>query len=209
MTTETPRVEFWFDFASSYSYVAAMHIEARALAQAVAVVWHPFLLGPIFAEQGWNDSPFNVYPNKGRYMWRDLERLCEAQGLALKRPSQFPRGSVLASRIGCRYIKASWLPAFVRSVFHANFVLDQDIGDPAVIKAALRALELDPEAVIAESTSEEIKAELRLQTGRARALGIFGAPSFWVDGELFWGNERLDEALAWASQGLSRSIPQR
>ena len=67
-----PKLEFWYEFASTYSYPAAMGIEALAETAGVEVVWRPFLLGPIFGEQGWNDSPFNIYPAKGRYMWRDM-----------------------------------------------------------------------------------------------------------------------------------------
>ena len=89
-------MQFWFEFASTYSYPAAMRIAHKAARRGVAIEWKPFLLGPIFAAQGWDDSPFNLYPAKGRYMWRDLERICEAQGLPFHRPSQFPRSGLLA-----------------------------------------------------------------------------------------------------------------
>src|SRR5262245_24506012 len=74
-------LEFWFEFASTYSYLAAERIEPLASKAGVRLAWRPFLLGPIFRAQGWNDSPFNVYPLKGRYMWRDMERLCDAYEL--------------------------------------------------------------------------------------------------------------------------------
>jgi 2-hydroxychromene-2-carboxylate isomerase len=103
-------VQFWFEFASTYSYPAAMRIERAAAKRDVYLEWRPFLLGPIFAAQGWVDSPFNIYPAKGRYMWRDLERLCAGLGLPLRRPSRFPRSGLLAARValavpvslGCR-----------------------------------------------------------------------------------------------------------
>ena len=91
--------EFWYEFASTYSYPAAMRVAALAEARGVALAWRPFLLGPIFAAQGWRDSPFNIYPAKGRYMWRDLERICDALGLPLKRPEPFPQNSLLAARV--------------------------------------------------------------------------------------------------------------
>src|ERR1041385_7871678 len=72
-----PTVEFWYEFASTYSYPAAMRIARKAREADVTVRWRPFLLGPIFGAQGWNDSPFNIYPAKGRNMWRDLERICQ------------------------------------------------------------------------------------------------------------------------------------
>ena len=77
----TPVIQFWFEFASTYSYPAAMRIEAAAKARGVVVEWRPFLLGPVFASQGWQDSPFNIYPTKGKYMVRDLERTCAALDL--------------------------------------------------------------------------------------------------------------------------------
>jgi 2-hydroxychromene-2-carboxylate isomerase len=93
----TAPLEFWFEFASTYSYPAAMRVEAAARAAGVPLAWRPFLVGPIFRAQGWNDSPFNIYPAKGRYMWRDLERICAQLGLPLRRPSAFPRNGLLAA----------------------------------------------------------------------------------------------------------------
>ena len=91
-------LSFWFDFASTYSYPAAMRIEQRAQEFGVRLSWNAFLLSRMFRAQGWNDSPFNLYPAKGRYMWRDLARICEAQQLPFRRPSQFPRNGLLARK---------------------------------------------------------------------------------------------------------------
>jgi hypothetical protein len=93
-------VDFWYEFASTYSYPAATRIDSLAAERDVAVRWRPFLLGPIFAQAGWRDSPFNIYPAKGRYMWRDMERVCGALGLPLTRPEPFPQNSLLAARVG-------------------------------------------------------------------------------------------------------------
>src|SRR5574342_559616 len=134
-------IHFWFDFASTYSYPAAMRIGAAAARAGVSLEWRPFLLGPIFKEQlGIKDSPFNVFPVRGRYMWRDLERLCEKHGLPWKRPTAFPRSGLLAARIGCLAAGEPWLPEFVRAVFRANFAEDQDIADAGVIGRLLAAL---------------------------------------------------------------------
>jgi len=81
------KIQFWFEFASTYSYPAAMRLEQAAAQAGVALEWKLFLLGPIFRSQGWSDSPFNLYPAKGRYMWRDLERTCEKAGLPFRRPT--------------------------------------------------------------------------------------------------------------------------
>lgn len=190
-------MEFWFEFASTYSYPAAMRVEALAGDTGVEVCWRPFLLGPIFREQGWRDSPFNIYPTKGRYMWRDLERICAANRLPLRQPSEFPRNGLLAARIACRFADEPWLPAFVRSVYRANFEEDADIASPPTLMRCLSVSGEDPDALVQEAQSPRSKARLRAQTEEASRLGIFGAPSFVVNGELFWGNDRLEDALSW------------
>jgi 2-hydroxychromene-2-carboxylate isomerase len=190
-------LQFWFEFASTYSYPAAMRIEALARAQGVALRWRAFLLGPIFRSQGWNDSPFNLYPAKGRYMWRDLARLCAAGGLPLRQPSRFPRNGLLAARVACAFADEPWLPGFVRAVYDANFARDEEISEPAVIAACLERAGCAPGAILEAAGSEAAKAKLRAQSEEAQSLGIFGAPSFVRDGELFWGNDRLEAALAW------------
>ena len=194
-------VEFWFEFASTYSYPAAMRIEALTRAAGVPLRWRAFLLGPIFAAQGWNDSPFNIYPAKGAYMWRDLERICAAAGLPWRRPSAFPRGSLLAARIACAAAKEPWVGAFVRAVYGANFAADQPIGEAAVVGEALRAAGVEPRPWLERGTGEAAKQALRAQTDTAIARGIFGAPSCVVGGELFWGNDRLEMAIAAAAAG--------
>ena len=190
-------LQFWFDFASTYSYPAAMRIEQLARERGVPVSWNAFLLSRMFRAQGWNDSPFNLYPVKGRYMWRDLERICEAQHLPFRRPSQFPRNGLLAARIACRFSKETWTPAFVRAVYHANFAENQNIADRPVIADCLRSVNQDAETVLNTAGSAETKTMLREQTERAVDLGIFGAPSFITGQELFWGNDRLEQALMW------------
>lgn len=192
-------IDFWFELASTYSYPAAMRIERLAQAAGVAMRWRPFLLGPIFAAQGWNDSPFNLYPAKGRYMWRDLERVCAAEGLPWRRPSVFPRGSLLAARIACAAAEAPWLPAFVRAVYRANFAEDRAIGDPAVVADLLGTLGVPAEEWLARAATPAVKDALRAQTETAAARGIFGAPTFTVGEELFWGNDRLEAALRHAT----------
>jgi 2-hydroxychromene-2-carboxylate isomerase len=193
-------VEFWFEFASTYSYLAASRIEKAAHAAGVMIVWRPFLLGPIFKAQGWDDSPFNVYPVKGRYMWREMERLCERYGLPLRHPTQFPRNGLLAARVATAGGDAGWVPAFVRSVYRANFGEDRDIADRSVLDALLRDVGTDPQAVLADAESARVKDHLRATTEQAQRLGIFGAPSFVTRGELFWGNDRLEDALTFARE---------
>ncbi len=190
-------IQFWFEFASTYSYPAAMRVEALAQEASVKVEYRPVLLGPIFASQGLPDSPFNVFPTKGRYMWRDLERICAGYGLPFVRPSVFPRNGLLAARVALVAADDPWGPAFVRAVYAANFAEDRDIADPEVVASILRSLDQDPAAVLARAAEPSNKERLRAQNEEAVKLGIFGAPSFVVGGELFWGNDRLEQALAW------------
>jgi 2-hydroxychromene-2-carboxylate isomerase len=191
-------VEFWFEFGSSYSYPAAARIERLSAERSFELRWRPFLLGPIFQAQGWNDSPFNLYPAKGAYMWRDLERICDELKLPLTRPSVFPRNGLLATRIACRYQDEPWMGAFVGAIYRANFADDQEISEPEVVRRCLSNLPVDPDTAISESKTPDSKAKLRTQTESAKALGIFGAPTVVVADELFWGNDRLEAALDWA-----------
>lgn len=193
-----PQIEFWYEFASSYSYLAVMRIEALAGQAGVDVVWRPFLLGPVFLALGWNDSPFNIYPPKGRYMWRDLARLSAKYGLPLRTPSRFPRSGVLAARVALLGERDGWIGPFSRAAITANFAEDRDIAEPEVIADILARLGLPADALLAVAVAPDNKDALRRQTARASELGLFGAPSFRVGDELFWGNDRLEDALEWA-----------
>ena len=193
-----PVVEFWFEFASTYSYLSVMRIERAAQAVGVDIAWKPFLLGPVFLALGWNDSPFNIYPPKGRYMWRDLERLAEKEGLPFRHPSRFPRNGLLAARVALVGVEDGWVAPFARAVMTANFAEDREIAEPAVIEDLLATLALPVEEVKARAQLDANKLALRAQTERAAELGLFGAPSFRVGDELFWGNDRLEDALGWA-----------
>jgi 2-hydroxychromene-2-carboxylate isomerase len=194
----TRPLQFWFEFASTYSYPAALRIERLAKAASVTVEYAPFLLGPIFAKQGWNTSPFNIYEAKGRYMWRDLARICEREGVALRRPSVFPRNGLTAARVAVLGAREAWGPAFVRAVYTASFAEDADIASADVIAGILGTLGLPARELLERAARPDAKAELRARTEEAERLGIFGSPSFVVDGELFWGNDRLEQALEWA-----------
>jgi 2-hydroxychromene-2-carboxylate isomerase len=195
-------MDFWYEFASTYSYPAAMRIEALAADAGVRVRWRPFLLGPIFKDFGWNDSPFNIFAAKGRYMWRDLERICAAEGLALKLPPvRFPQNGLKAARLALSGEAGGWTPSFTRAVFAANYAEQKNISDDATLRAILVALGIDADAAFAAANTPDIKEALKRQTEEAASRGLFGAPSFTVDDELFWGNDRLEAALAWPQRG--------
>jgi 2-hydroxychromene-2-carboxylate isomerase len=193
-------LEFWFDFASTYSYVAASRIEAMCADAGVSLKWKPFALGPIFAMQGWNDSHFNLNRRRGDYMWRDMERLCAKFGLPWQQPSVFPRNSISALRIACAVADEPWCGEFVRRTFVANFGEDRDIASEAALRDVLTDLGQDAGAVLSLASGPEHRGDLRANTDRAVALGIFGAPNCVVNGELFWGEESLEDAIAWAKR---------
>jgi 2-hydroxychromene-2-carboxylate isomerase len=205
--SNVPSLDFWFEFASTYSYPAAMRIAPLAREAGVTVCFRPFLLGPVFQAQGWSTSPFNLYAAKGGNMWRDLERLCADLNLSFRRPEPFPQNSLLAARValvglGTASGEQSWGEQFCRAVFLAEFRDGRQIDDVAVLGDILARLNVEPEPVFDAARTDTNKARLRAQTEEAQRLGIFGAPSFvTADGELFWGNDRLERALAWAKNG--------
>ena len=169
------------------------------------MVWRPLVLGPLFhKQQGMSDSPFNVVEVKGRYMWRDMERVCHGEMLPFRKPSVFPRRTLLAARLALVGAKRGWIANFSRAVYAANFGQDRDIGDPAVLSQLVAEVGGDPVPDFAEANSDEIKGQLRANVEEAEAKGLFGAPSFVIPGanggyELFWGNDRLEQAVAWAA----------
>lgn len=199
-------LDFWFDFASTYSYMAAARIRAAAADAKVSVRFRPFLLGPIFKAQGWDTSPFNLYEAKGRYMWRDLERECAGLGLPFRKPEPFPQHSLLAARVALVALDHPWGDEFCVSVFRAEFGEGKRIDDPATLAGILENLKVEARPILEAAQSDLNKPRLRQQTERAQQLSVFGAPTFTTaDGELFWGNDRLDQALRWARVKTERA----
>ena len=190
-------IEYWFEFASTYSYLSTMRLPNLAQLAGVAVIWRPFLLGPIFKAQGWDTTPFKIYPAKGIYMWRDRERRAARQGLEFHPSEPFPQHSVLAARVATAAPEGAAKVAFCQNVYLAQFSARQDISDPDVISACAAAANL-PDGILDMAQTDEIKHALRLTTEAAGRHGIFGAPSFRAGNELFWGDDRLEDALAWA-----------
>lgn len=192
-------LEFWYEFASTYSYLAAERVEAVAQAHGLTVSWRPFLLGPIFASQGWNTSPFKIYEAKGTYMWRDMERTAEIYNLPFKIPTtELPQHSVLAARVALCLPDGEQRAEYSKKVYRAEWTADKNIADRETISSTLQEMGHDAKAILALAATPAIKQELALNTDEARSKGIFGAPSFVTqDGELFWGDDRLEQAARW------------
>lgn len=174
-----------------------MRIEQLCADRGVLLTWKPFLLGPIFELQGWDDSPFNINERRGRYMWRDMERLTGKYRIPWQKPTVFPRNSTLAARVACAASDERWCGTFIRRTFTANFAEDRDISDPAVVDRLLR--ETGGSGWAARALAPDMRGMLRENVNRAIELGIFGAPNCIVNQELFWGEETLEDALDWAT----------
>ncbi|MGJ7528537.1 2-hydroxychromene-2-carboxylate isomerase [Variovorax sp. GB1P17] len=204
MTPHTrPMLDFWFDFGSNYSYLSVMRIEEEAARHGVDIRWRPFLLGPIFRSCGWESSPFVLQKEKGDYTWKDMARQCRKYGLPWQQPTSFPRPAVLPLRIALVGATQPWMGEFCRRTMAMNFAQDRGIDSPQTMHALLSELGLPAHRVIDEALSDANKLRLRRQTETAAEKGIFGAPTFFAGDEMFWGNDRLDEAMAFCKQAGS------
>lgn len=193
-------IEFWYDFASPYCYLAASRIEALLEKYSFRIIWRPILLGPLLRQRQMNPSSFqNVSPQEACYRQRDIERLCRTYDLPLAWPSTYPRSSLLAARLALIASREDWCSAFTHAIFHANFAEDRDIANETVIADILLSLGRPVDQDLKRAVLPETKEALKARVEQAPRKGIFGAPSFIVSGELFWGNDRLDQAVGWAS----------
>ncbi len=193
------QMEVWIEFGSPYTHIAVQTVEEKANAAGVDVVWRPFMLGAIFQLQGYTDTPVNLFKPKGKYMWRDMERQCAAMNVPYNKPTQFPVNGITAARIATAAEGQPWQGNFIRETFLSYFVHGQDIFDPVVLAEALKKSGCaDIEAALNTATLPEIKAKLKARTEEAINREIFGSPSFFVGDELFWGSDRIEQAIAFA-----------
>lgn len=199
VATET--IEFWFEFGSNYSYLSVMRIEEAAARFSVQVHWRPLLLGPIFRSFGWDTSPFVLQRVKGEYVWKDMARECSKYRLPWVQPSKFPRTALLPLRVALVGAEQDWMGAYCRRMMSLNFAEDREIDFLDVVVDLLKQLGLPQRRIIDEAQSEANKLRLRQQTEAAVLKGIFGAPMFFVGEDMFWGNDRLDDALVQGARG--------
>lgn len=195
-------IECWFEFGSNYSYLSVMRIEQEAQRRGVRMAWRPFLLGPIFKSMGWDNSPFVLQQAKGAYVWEDMPRQCRKYGLPWRQPSQFPRRALLPMRVALLGEEQPWMGEYCRRVMRMNFAEDRDIDHPQAVSEALQGLGVAVDDVLREAAGDAVKQRLRERTEEARAKRVFGAPMFFVGEAMYWGNDRLDDALE-AATGAS------
>lgn len=191
------QIDFWFEFASPYSYLSARRINAMKPGSEFNVRWRPFLLGPIFKKQGHDTSPFNIWAEKGHYMWQDVARTAKKYGWPMRKPTIFPVRSLEAVRVSQVLEENAELHAqFCFETIRSHFEEDADISESKLLVSLLDACGCDdPEEVLERSRSLENKALAKERVDEAWRLGVFGAPMFIVGKERYWGNDRLDEAI--------------
>jgi 2-hydroxychromene-2-carboxylate isomerase len=194
-------IEFWFDFTSPYSYLMAEQIDALAVRNGRSVNWHPMLLGAVFKETG--GRPLTDIPLKGDYSRHDFARSARYYGIPFKLPEKFPLSTVSAAR-GMLWLQQH-LPdqaqPFALAVFRAIFREGRDVSDLGIVIEIAASLGIDRDTFSTGVASQEIKDALRSANETAMRLGIFGAPYLIVDGEGFWGVDRLPQIERWLAQG--------
>jgi 2-hydroxychromene-2-carboxylate isomerase len=189
-------LDLFFFCGSTYTYLTVMRVEAEANRAGVEVRWRPFNVREIMVEQ--DNIPFRDKPVKRRYMWRDIERRAARHGIPFGGIPTYPVDPEnLANRVGTIAAIEGWCPEYARATYRAWFLEDRPPGDPEHLSAVLRDLGQNPDEVIPRADAPEIRERYASETDVARTLGIFGSPTFAVGGEIFWGDDRLEEALEW------------
>ena len=195
-------IEFHFDFSSPYSYIASEQIESVATRYGRSVDYKPVLLGAVFKASG--GAPLTeLYGPKASYAKHDFERSARYAGVPYTQPTRFPIGSVAAKRsvVWLQQHRPELVAPFIHAVYRAFFVNDRDISDTAVVGEIAREVGIDPDELAAGAQQRETKEQLRARVEQAIQAGIFGAPTIIVDGEVFWGNDRIPQVERWLEKG--------
>ena len=195
-----PPVDFWYSIGSTYSYLTVMRLPDVARAAGVEFRWRPFNVRHVMTVQ--NNIPFKDKPEKTTHMWRDIQRRAARYGLSPNVPAPYPlTGLVLANQVAVLGSAEGWVQAYTQATYRRWFDLGQPAGEEPNLTASLTEIGEDPERVLVAATRDTIVAALAATTRDAMALGVFGTPSFIVEGELFWGDDRLEDAIDWAKRG--------
>lgn len=196
-------VEFWFSIGSTYTYLSVTRLAAVEQERGSGFIWRPFSVRAIMTEQ--NNSPFRNKPIKAAYMWRDIERRAGLYGIPFRGPAPYPIANLeLANQVAIVGTQEGWGAAYAVATYRRWFLDFQEPGSEPNLSASLREIGQDPDRVIPLAQSDAIAAALKVATDRARELNVFGAPTFVVGEEVFWGDDRLDDALTWAEYNTLR-----
>jgi 2-hydroxychromene-2-carboxylate isomerase len=192
----TQPIDFWFSIGSTYTFLSVMRLEAAAREHGVSFVCRPFSVRVLMVEQ--NNIPFRGKPVKTAYMWRDIERRAEARGLATALPAPYPlEGFDLANQTAVLAAREGWCLDYAKAFYRRWFQSGVDASDPGALAEVAAEAGQDPRRVLEAACSAEVVAAYHGATDEARRLGVFGSPSFVVDGEVFWGDDRMEDAIAW------------
>ena len=195
-----PHIDFWFTMGSTYSYLSVLRLADVERSTGVTFRWRPFHLLIILQEM--KHVPFADKPTKSTYMWRDIERRAAMYGIPMKLPVPYPaKQSVVANLVAIAGMRESWGPDFVRAAYRRWFQRGEETGSEPNVSESLHEIGQEPKRVLALANSENTKATLTAETDAARKLGIFGSPTFAVGRELFWGDDRLADAISWCRFG--------
>jgi len=194
------KIDFWFTMGSTYSYLSVTRLAAVEKASGISFRWRPFHLRVILDEM--KHVPFADKPAKSAYMWRDIERRAAMYGIPIRVPAPYPcPNSLFANVVACLGMSEGWGEDFVRTAYRRWFLLGQETRSETNVSESLREIGQSPERVLAVARGEQAPAVLMNETEAAKELGLFGSPTFVVDRELFWGDDRIDDAIAWRQHG--------
>lgn len=192
------RLDLFFFYGSTYTYLTVMRIEKVAADAGVEVRWRPFNVREIMLEQ--NNIPFRDKPVKMSYMWRDVERRARRYGIPFNGIPTYPVDpESLANRVGVIAAIEGWCPEYTKATYRAWFLEDKPPGEPEHLRSILSSLGKDPEIIIPRADSQEIREAYASETDTARKMGIFGSPTFAAGDEIFWGDDRFEDALEWCT----------
>jgi 2-hydroxychromene-2-carboxylate isomerase len=190
-------VEFFFDFGSPASYLAWTQLPRIARESGAQIIWQPMLLGGVFKATG-NQSPVMI-PSKGRWMLQDLNRFALRYGVVMQFTAQFPINTLTQMRGAAGYQDSEHFEHYVTTMFDALWVQQKNLGNPHVLAEVLSAAGFDLAEFQRLVNDEAVKERLMATTEEAIKRGVFGAPTFFVGNEMYFGQDRLDfvaEALA-------------
>ncbi|NOT41263.1 MAG: 2-hydroxychromene-2-carboxylate isomerase [Alphaproteobacteria bacterium] len=186
----TKAVEFLFDFGSPTSYLAYKQLPKIASRHGARIVWTPILLGAVFKATG-NSSPAMV-PAKARYMNQDLARFAKRYNVVLNFNTHFPVNTLSLMRGAVAYQATDDFDLYVNAMFDAMWAHPRNLNDQAEVAHVLRDIGIDPDDFLARVERADVKEKLKANTEAAIARGVFGAPAFFVNGDMFFGQDRLD-----------------
>ena len=197
----TAPIDFYFEFASPYGYLASTQIEALAERHGRSVAWHPIMLGAAFKETG--ARPLMQTPLKGPYLLHDVPRFARLLGVPLRLPPVMPMNSLAASR-ACVWLdedSPEKAKSLAKTLFHVHWGEGRDLGAPEAVADIAAGLGIDRGDLLAAVADQRIKDCLKEQTEAAIERGVFGSPFIVIDGEPFWGADRLPQIEAWLARG--------